>query len=90
MTYTTIASEIRSILAERLWSPEHATALTDDEPLAEGSLNITSLAALEILAAVEARFGVTFPDDALDPAMFETVRRLATTVGTLLADRSGT
>ena len=56
-------AELRRLLAE-VTRKEISSAATHDDLVRE--LGLDSLTGLEVLAAVEKRFGVRFPDDRLD------------------------
>ena len=64
-------SELRAAVAA--YSKQDVSNLSLDDDLVE-SLNFDSLNALELLATVEDRFGVTFPDEKISD--LRTFRRL--------------
>jgi acyl carrier protein len=63
VTYDEREGELRCLLAE-VTRKEISSAATGDDLVRE--LGLDSLTGLEVLAAVEKRFGVRFPDDRLD------------------------
>jgi acyl carrier protein len=64
-------SELRRLLNE-VTRKEISSAAADDDLVRQ--LGLDSLTGLEVLAAVEKRFGVRFPDDRLDE--FRTIAHL--------------
>ena len=84
-----LEKEIKSILVATLGLPIDADAIGNDEPLWQGGLNIGSMAAIEILTILEDRFDVQFPDEAIGPNLFASVRTLADAVRTLSPNTAG-
>jgi acyl carrier protein len=66
-----LEQRLRAVLGEVSRQDLTRTGLNDDLVL---ELGLDSLASLRLLAAVEKRFGVRFPDDRL--AVFRTLRQL--------------
>jgi len=72
---TAIQDELRRFIVEHLgWSGDEP--LTSDLPLIERQV-IDSLGIFEIVNHVEARYGITIPDEDLVPDNFETLDALA-------------
>lgn len=90
MRHEAIAAEIKTRLVAALGLRLDPGAIDEDEPLSGGRFQVTSLAAVEILTALEDSFGVQFPDEMLDISLFTSVRRLADAVGSLLHAGDGT
>jgi acyl carrier protein len=84
MDRESIATEIKTLLISSLGLPLNPSAIGEDEPLWGNRLNIDSLAAIEILTALEDRLGVQFPDEMIDLSLFASVRRLVDAVSALL------
>jgi acyl carrier protein len=79
-TLATVRASVKKILVEVLALKVVPSEIGDNQPLFEGRLGVDSIAALEILAEIEKRFGIDLPDDAIDLAMFESVASMAETV----------
>jgi acyl carrier protein len=86
MDYEAISAEVKTILISSLGLPFDPLGIKDDEPLWGGRFNLGSMAAIEILSALEDHFGVQFPDEKIDLRLFGSVRRLADAVSSLLPD----
>ena len=84
MDHESLATEIKTILIFSLGLSFDPSAIREDEPLLGSRFNIGSLTAIEILTALEDRFGVQFPDETIDLSLFASVRRLVDAVGVLL------
>ena len=69
---------IRPWLVETLHrlAPEFGTDIPDDTPIAEHGLSLDSLALIELLAAIEDRFGLQVAEDEITVEHFGTVRQL--------------
>jgi acyl carrier protein len=81
-----LVAEIKTLVISSLGLPLDFNAIHDDEPLWGGRYHVGSMAALEILMVLEDRFGVQFPDEAIDLSLFTSIRRLADAVSKLLPD----
>ncbi len=75
--------ELRRLLAE-VTRKEISSAAADDDLVRE--LGLDSLTGLEVLAAVEKRFGVRFPDDRLDE--FRSIAHLMEVIASEEVERS--
>ncbi len=76
--------QVRAVLAEV--SRQELTAVRLDDDLVR-VLGLDSLAALRLLAAVEKRFGVRFPDERL--AEFRTLRQLCDFIAQAQSPKEG-
>ncbi len=76
MERSEIAAQLREIIAENL---EHDVAahLNETDRLYE-DLNIDSIMVLQLMVYVEEAFGVSIPEEDVDPAVFQTVESLVT------------
>jgi acyl carrier protein len=64
-------------------------SIGDDDPLFEGGLGLDSIDALEIVVAIEKRFGVKVRSEDVRPASMATVSELVRFVERLLGVRPG-
>ena len=82
----TLALRLKRLIVETLRlegkTPE---SIGDDEPLFGGGLGLDSIDALELVVAMEREFAVSVPDGKIDPALFRSVRSLATWLEARLA-----
>jgi acyl carrier protein len=81
-----VVPRIRRYLIEHFPSARHHAIGEDDPLLANGILD--SLGILDLVAYLEAEFGITVSDDDLVPEHFETLRRLEEFVATKQAERA--
>lgn len=81
-----LAMEIKTLLVSSLGLSLDPCAIDEDESLLGSRLHLASLTAIEILTALEDRFGVQFPDEMIDRSLFMSVRRLVDAVSALLYD----
>ena len=70
-------SEEIVLALERLQLTDGAGALDESAELLGRGLGIDSIDALQLIAALEERFGLTIDDEELEPELFETVASLA-------------
>lgn len=61
-----LCQQLKEMIVERLDLPAEADWITDDQPLIGRGLELDSVDALELVVAVEARFGVAITDDRMD------------------------
>ena len=73
------AADIRQILVARTGADPDLLAGRDDTPLCD--LDVDSLAALELQAAVASRFGVDLPEDVVDRTVSDAVAYLNARLG---------
>jgi acyl carrier protein len=86
MEYPAVSTEVKKLLVSSVGLSVDPYKIEDDEPIWEGRFNISSLAAIELLSALEQRFGIEFPDEMVDFRLFASIRRLATAVCDLMAN----
>jgi acyl carrier protein len=85
-SYREIVDEIQTIVAAHLARPAADWPSDPEQPLLGGGVNVSSLAALELLTAIERQFGVEFGDAAMAPSLFTSVSSLASAVHAMLSD----
>lgn len=73
-------ADVRSVLIETLGVTDRADSLTAETPLLGSLPELDSMAVLEVVAALEARFGVAVDDDEVTAEAFETLGSLAALV----------
>lgn len=77
-TSTTTIDDVKSVLAATLDLPaDRAKALDASTPLLGNLPELDSMAVLEVLSALEARFGVVIYDDEVTAEIFDTLGALA-------------
>jgi acyl carrier protein len=69
-------NEVRSVVAKTIGIENRAESLTPESPLA-GLPEFDSMAVLDVMLAIEERFGVTIEDDEVTGELFETLGTLA-------------
>jgi acyl carrier protein len=79
-----IRSEIKRILVDVLELDVLPEQIRDDDMLFAHGMGVDSVEALEIVTAVEARFGVTIHEDEIGLAMFQDVGSIAEVVESAL------
>jgi acyl carrier protein len=72
---------VRTIAASHTLSRDPASLGDDDDLYAAG---LKSLAAVQLMLALEAEFGIEFPDSVLHRSAFSTISRIRDTVAGLL------
>lgn len=78
MTATTpTLPQVRSVLVETLGIEEREDTIDADTPLFGGLPELDSLAVLELVTALEDRFGITVDDDEFSGDIFETLGSLS-------------
>lgn len=78
-----VTERIKGCLIKTLKLELSSEEIADDEALFEGGLGLNSIAILEVVAAVEAEFGIEVPDEDLTPTLIESVGTLANYVESL-------
>lgn len=73
-----IIDRLTTLVRPHLRFLEHGRAIELDEPLADAGLD--SMGAIELLAGIEDRFGISIPDDLLNEETFATLRSLSALV----------
>ena len=71
-----VNERIKSCVIKALELKLSTDEIADDEELFDG-LGVNSIAALQVVAAIEAEFGIEVPDEELTPELLESVRTLA-------------
>lgn len=83
-----LRSELKALLVARLrLTHVDPASIGDQEPLAGGSLGLDSIDMLELVLAVEERYGMKMADTEAARAAFRTIATLA---GCIAARRNGT
>jgi acyl carrier protein len=82
-----IRAEIKRILVDVLELDVPPEQIRDNDALFAHGMGVDSAEALEIVAAVEARFGVQIHEDEIGLAMFQDVSSIAAAVEEALARR---
>ena len=72
-----IAERVKGCIIQALELDLSPEELADEDPLFDGGLSLSSIATLQIVAAVEEEFGFEVPDEDLTPELLESVRTLA-------------
>ncbi len=72
-----VSERVKGCVIKALELQLSADEIADDEALFEGGLGLNSIATLQVIAAVEAEFGIEVPDEDLTPELIESVRTLA-------------
>jgi acyl carrier protein len=75
---------LKAILAAKLAGDLAADAISDEEPLMEGGLNLDSIGIVELIGLVETEFNFQFQDSDLRTATFENVTTLADVISSRL------
>ena len=85
-----IRAEIKRILVDTLELDIPPEQIRDNDALFAHGMGVDSAEALEIVTAVEARFGVTIHEDEIGLGMFQDVSSIAAVVAEALAAAAGT
>jgi len=80
LTRTTTLEGVKAVLVEILGIEDRAETLDASTPLLGSLPELDSMAVLELVVALEQRFGITIDDDEVTAEVFETVGTLATFV----------
>ena len=78
---TTTLDEVKAILVETLGIQDRKDSLDASTPLFGAMPELDSLAVLELVTALEHRFGITVDDEEFSGEIFESVGSLAEFVG---------
>ncbi|MCG0283472.1 phosphopantetheine-binding protein [Streptomyces sp. PSAA01] len=78
---------VAEAVRRRAEAPPPATALDPDAELS--SLGVSSLGVAGLVVDLEETFTFRFPDDAVTPEVFRTIRTLTDTVRTLCGPQAG-
>jgi acyl carrier protein len=68
--------EVRAVLSETLGIEDRVDSLTPTTPLLDSLAELDSMAVLNVILALEKRFGVTIDDDEISGELFETLGTL--------------
>ncbi len=77
LTRTTTLQDVKAVLVEILGIEDRAETLDVSTPLLGSLPELDSMAVLELVVALEQRFGITIDDDEVTAEVFETVGTLA-------------
>jgi acyl carrier protein len=88
-TFETLCAQIKAVLVDVLELDLSPEDIRDDDPLFSHGMGVDSAEALEIVTAVEARFGVRIHEDQIGLAMFQDVASIAEVVEAALASAQG-
>lgn len=85
MTNDKITQDIKAIVLTRLGLSLGSSELSISDPLIGGRFNIGSMTAIDILSAIEQRYGIQFPDEAITTDLFSSIESLSHSVESLLS-----
>ncbi|MFG2103945.1 acyl carrier protein [Micromonospora echinaurantiaca] len=77
VTYAETLDEVREVLVSVLGIEDRAAGLDASTPLLESLPELDSMAVLELVAAIEERFGFTVDDGDVTAELFETLGSLS-------------
>jgi acyl carrier protein len=77
---TTSTEDIKAVLVSVLGIEDRAAGINPDTPLLGSLPELDSMAVLELVAALEQRFGVTIDDDDVTAEVFENLNTLSALV----------
>lgn len=83
-TSTATLADVRSVLIETLGVEDRAESIDAATPLLGSLPELDSMAVLEVVAALESRFGITVDDEEVTAEAFETLGSLAALVDSKL------
>jgi acyl carrier protein len=73
---TDVTDEVKAVLVETLGVEDRAGSIDASTPLLGSLPELDSMAVLELVAAMEQRFGITIDDDDVTAEVFETLGSL--------------
>jgi acyl carrier protein len=73
---TDVTGEVKAVLVETLGVEDRAATIDASTPLLGSLPELDSMAVLELVAALEQRFGITVDDDDVTAEVFETLGSL--------------
>ncbi len=76
-TKTDTVDAVKAVVVEILGVEDRADSITAETPLLGSLPELDSMAVLEVVAALEARFGITVDDEEVTAEAFETLGSLA-------------
>ena len=77
LTRTTTLQDVRAVLVEILSIEDRAETVDASTPLLGSLPELDSMAVLELVAALEQRFGITIDDEDMTDEVFETLGTLS-------------
>ena len=77
LTSTATTEDVKSVVVEILGIEDRADSIDASTPLLGSLPELDSMAVVELVAALEARFGITIDDDDVTAEVFETLASLA-------------
>ncbi|WP_433532680.1 acyl carrier protein [Micromonospora sp. CA-263727] len=77
VTHAETVDEVREVVVSVLGIEDRAAALDASTPLLDNLPELDSMAVLELVAAIEERFGFTVDDGDVSAELFETLGSLA-------------
>ena len=80
VTSSTTLDDVKALLAEVLGIEDRAASLDASTPLLGSLPELDSMAVLELVAALEQKFGVAIDDDEVTAEVFDTLGSLAALV----------
>ena len=80
LTNTTIVDDVRDVVVTTLGVEDRADSIGASTPLLGSLPELDSMAVLELVAALESRFGIVVDDDDVRAEAFETLGTLAALV----------
>ena len=80
MATTTTTEDVKAVLVSVLGIEDRAATIDAGTPLLGSLPELDSMAVLELVAALEQRFGVTIDDDEVTAEVFDTLGSLAALV----------
>ena len=73
---TDVTGEVKAVLVETLGVEDRAATIDESTPLLGSVPELDSMAVLELVAALEQKFGITVDDDDVTAEVFETLGSL--------------
>jgi acyl carrier protein len=73
---TDVTGEVKAVLVETLGVEDRAATIDESTPLLGSLPELDSMAVLELVAALEQRFGITVDDDDVTAEVFESLGSL--------------
>ncbi|MEV4543746.1 acyl carrier protein [Micromonospora echinaurantiaca] len=80
LTNTSLVDDVRSVVVTTLGVEDRAESLVPSTPLLDSLPELDSLAVVELIAALQERFGIEFDDEDVTAEVFETLGSLAALV----------
>jgi acyl carrier protein len=76
LTSSTTTEDVKSVVVEILGIEDRADSIDASTPLLGSMPELDSMAVVELVAALETRFGITIDDDDVTAEVFETLASL--------------